>query len=718
LANRPVPAVDLDLLRYELRVDGRSVRLERQPMELLVMLAVRRGELVTRDEIAEQLWGKAVFLDAQQGINNAICKIRLVLHDASEHPRFVETVIGKGYRLIGPMQIIPRSKSPLAEMITVPVAPASAPSTAPSKSSKLRSLAFALPLLMTLVAAGGIGLRELLRPVPGLPFNIQQMRIRKVTQHGHVGYAGISPDGRYIAYVKFGGNRSLWVQQVTTGSEVQVVPPQSGLYLDSIFFSPDGNSLYFGHTAKDNDSVFDLNVVPTLGGPVRRVLSDVVGAAISPDGVKIAFVRWDAPKGRTLLMVANSDGSEIKEIAARGSNEPFLRETPAWSPDGKLLAAVVSQPGNEAVREIVVVPADGGTPRSLAAKRAFGQFGWLNNDGLLAVAFDFTAGFAPGSDRAQIYYQPYPAGDAVRFSNDMNHYTTVSLAAGADALLSIQEDPSRTVSIAPARTPNDLHAITHEKIAALSLDWVGNNRLVLLDENLHLVAVDADGSNRTLLSGQFAVHEMQHCGDHAVVFARVDANDAVSLWVLDLKGGALRKLVRGSLNMGGSCSPDGNWAYYTSYDVAPARLMKILVSGGQPVPIGPPASSLPLVSPDGAMLLCQTTEGEGSGRRDFFAVVRLSDGTIVQRRPEPPGWDHDTHWAPDGKGFIYQRKIGERRILWLQPLGATEPHQITEYSVSGDDLPWQFAYSPDGKLLAVLHGAQNRDAVLFTNFRR
>jgi hypothetical protein len=91
---------------------------------------------------------------------------------------------------------------------------------------------------------------------------------------------------------------------------------------------------------------------------------------------------------------------------------------------------------------------------------------------------------------------------------------------------------------------------------------------------------------------------------------------------------------------------------------------------------------------------------------------------MVKRWPEPPGWAHDTNWAPDSKGFIYRRKVAERHNLWLQPLGAAEPHQITEFPLSGDDSPWEFAYSPDGKLLALLHGAQNRDAVLFTNFHK
>jgi DNA-binding winged helix-turn-helix (wHTH) protein/predicted Zn-dependent protease len=90
--------VELDLRSYQLRRAGRALRLEPTPMELLMFLVQHRGELVTRDQIAEHIWGKDVFLDTDNGINGAIRKIRLVLRDDPDHPRFVETVSGKGYR--------------------------------------------------------------------------------------------------------------------------------------------------------------------------------------------------------------------------------------------------------------------------------------------------------------------------------------------------------------------------------------------------------------------------------------------------------------------------------------------------------------------------------------------------------------------------------------------------------------------------------------------
>ena len=101
----PRPEFDtyqLDLKRYELRrADGTTVKLERQPMELLIFLSERYGQLVMREEIAAKLWPDGVFVDTERGINNAIRKIRTALHDSPDDPTQLQTVVGKGYRFIG-----------------------------------------------------------------------------------------------------------------------------------------------------------------------------------------------------------------------------------------------------------------------------------------------------------------------------------------------------------------------------------------------------------------------------------------------------------------------------------------------------------------------------------------------------------------------------------------------------------------------------------------
>jgi DNA-binding winged helix-turn-helix (wHTH) protein/tetratricopeptide (TPR) repeat protein len=98
--------IELDLGRYELRRHGRRVKLEKKAMELLIFLVSRREQLVSRADIAARLWRSDLFIDTERSINNIIRKIRTALGDDAERPRFLETVVGKGYRFIGPLRLI------------------------------------------------------------------------------------------------------------------------------------------------------------------------------------------------------------------------------------------------------------------------------------------------------------------------------------------------------------------------------------------------------------------------------------------------------------------------------------------------------------------------------------------------------------------------------------------------------------------------------------
>ncbi|HEY4053501.1 MAG TPA: winged helix-turn-helix domain-containing protein [Terriglobales bacterium] len=103
------PAVDeieLDLGRYELRRSGRRIKLEKKPMELLIFLVTRRGQLVSREDIVRQLWRSDLFVDTERNVNNIVRKIRTALGDDADKPRFLETVVGKGYRFVGPVRVI------------------------------------------------------------------------------------------------------------------------------------------------------------------------------------------------------------------------------------------------------------------------------------------------------------------------------------------------------------------------------------------------------------------------------------------------------------------------------------------------------------------------------------------------------------------------------------------------------------------------------------
>jgi DNA-binding winged helix-turn-helix (wHTH) protein/tetratricopeptide (TPR) repeat protein len=105
-AKKAANEVELDLGRYELRRFGRRVKLEKKPMELLIFLVGRRDQMVSREEIVKKLWRSNLFIDTERNLNNIVRKIRTALGDDSAKPRFLETVVGKGYRFIGPVRVI------------------------------------------------------------------------------------------------------------------------------------------------------------------------------------------------------------------------------------------------------------------------------------------------------------------------------------------------------------------------------------------------------------------------------------------------------------------------------------------------------------------------------------------------------------------------------------------------------------------------------------
>jgi TolB-like protein/DNA-binding winged helix-turn-helix (wHTH) protein len=140
----------LDCDAFELWRGGRSIKLERKPMELLILLAKNEGSLVTRTEIAVRLWGNDVFVDTEHGINTAIRKVRQALRDDPEQPRFVQTVMGRGYRFIGPISeahllppalpLEPATHGAIGVATTIPIPQSSTRETvAPSHRPRLRS---------------------------------------------------------------------------------------------------------------------------------------------------------------------------------------------------------------------------------------------------------------------------------------------------------------------------------------------------------------------------------------------------------------------------------------------------------------------------------------------------------------------------------------------------------------------------------------------------
>jgi cholera toxin transcriptional activator len=105
---------ELDLSAGELRKNGRKLRLQEQPFQILVLLLERAGDVVTREELRQKLWAADTFVDFDHGLNTAVNKLREVLGDSASTPRYIETLARRGYRFIAPIQPDPHQPGTFA----------------------------------------------------------------------------------------------------------------------------------------------------------------------------------------------------------------------------------------------------------------------------------------------------------------------------------------------------------------------------------------------------------------------------------------------------------------------------------------------------------------------------------------------------------------------------------------------------------------------------
>jgi eukaryotic-like serine/threonine-protein kinase len=203
--------------------------------------------------------------------------------------------------------------------------------------------------LVILAAAAGFGIYKMAAGRVATPTvaAFQSIRLTRLTNTGKSRMAAISPDGKYVVHViEDAGKQSLWVRQVTTANNVQIVPPAEMLYF-GMTFSADGNYVYYV-TVNKNESEAFLYQVPVLGGTPRRLVEDIdAPVALSPDGNQMAFVRFSPPKGTDDLLVAKADGSDehvmgSRKLPARYASSWFGQSAGlGWSPDGKTIATLI-----------------------------------------------------------------------------------------------------------------------------------------------------------------------------------------------------------------------------------------------------------------------------------------------------------------------------------------------------------------------------------------
>ncbi len=450
---------------------------------------------------------------------------QIPIHDLnSKLPPKLETIINKALE-----KDRERRYQSAAEMRADLAAATSSPSAAAGSRRRKASLIGIAAVIAAFAAAASLGAYKLLHRSPLLP-DTRNMTITLLTDHGQaVGNAGISPDGRLLAYGRREGERSLRVKQVAGGSEVTVVPAHTGSFGPGPTFTPDGNYLYYIHQDPANGEIFNVYSVPALGGTSRQIVSDVASAVtFSPDGKRMAYVRILPQEGVDQLIVANADGSSEQVIFQRQGGQNGNSTDPSWSASNNLIALGSLEIGKTG--SIVVLTPEGKVVKNFPLPLLIGGVAWAPG---LSGLFLIGRGKTTGSHQ-QIWFQPYPAGQPVKVSNDLSEYQSLSVTADGQSFVTTEERPSAAIYVADSPAILDdkidwkLTPISNERATGYQISWTAAGKLLQRDAGRHSYETAADGSGRVdLLNRAEITFAPTACGaGDLVVLSRVRGRTA------------------------------------------------------------------------------------------------------------------------------------------------------------------------------------------------
>ena len=552
----------------------------------------------------------------------------------------------------------------------------------------------------------------------------QPLKITRLTSTGKATRAAISPDGKYVAYAQDeGGQQSLWVTQVAVSNPNQIVPPADVDY-DGLTFSRDVNFVYYVRTDKDNPNGA-LYKAPVLGGQARKLLVNVSSPiSLSPDGKQLAFVREDPSQNggqrEYAFMIANEDGSAEKKLAVHkiSAGVFYSRGGPAWSPDGRTIAYGqvhrMGDSGSGGYRNVIAVRVADGVEQPITSQRwdgpltPFMRIVWLaDNSGVLVTG-------AEQETLHQIWYLAWPGNEARSLTDGLNDYEDISLTADSGTLSAVRSDRVVNLWIAPngeARSARQITSGAGREDGSRGISWTPDGKIVYHSTaggNQNIWITEADGAGNKQLSPQALENSGPAVSPDGRYVVWASWSGALGVWRMEIDGSNPKKLTARAARSP-HVSPDGKWVVYSHPNNI---VIKIPIDGGDEAQLTDKPAGGAVISPDGKLIACNYQE---EATRQFkIAIIPFEGGPPTRVFDLLGGPNRSLWWTPDGRAIAYIVTSNGVSNIWAQPLAGGEPKPLTDFK---DQRIFNFAWSRDGKQLALSRGVVNSDVVLITNFR-
>jgi len=627
----------VDLANGELRTsDGTFVRIQQQPLQVLRLLLEAQGRVVTREALRIGLWRSETFVDFEHGVNTAVKKLRQVLGDSVDEPKFIETVPKVGYRFLVPVEWVNDANERHAQhsVVSMPARETSVGQPEPRRRPHLRKavlIASLTGILLSLLLYHSQWSRSR-PPEPSISLAVASV--------GEKYSPSLSSDGQQLAFSWNGGagsDFSIYVKLLGTEQPLRLTK-QQGIDFNPVW-SPDGHYIAFCRIQKEGTGIY---IIPALGGAERKLRDTHWEArefqqnfwyfgriSWSPGGKLLAFSDRDSGNEPTSMYLLSLDSLIARKLTSPGLPGDY---NPAFSPDGRTLAF---NRGSQGVTSIYTLPVAGGDERRLVSGSqygwglawtadgrdiVFGRAGWLAKSGWLwkisarggepeRLQFG-QEGTEPSIRGNRLVYARQVTNiniwrrqlDSLQFSGPSEKFlSSTAIESGPQfspdgSQIAFESTRSGAYEIWTCRSDgSNLLQLTHLNTVTGTPRWSPDGKQIAFDSrapgNADIFVMDSQGGLLRKLTNEVSADVVPSWSrDGRWVYFASDRNGGWEVWKMPAAGGVATQVTR---HGGYSAfeSPDGRFLYYTKYPAIPG-IWRMPSNGGEETEV------IPTLEPD------------------------------------------------------------------------------------------------------------------------